>query len=147
MPLLYILIAICAGATSALQSGTNQTLQKVLAAPLWSAAIVSGITASAALIAAAVSGQQAPTAAAAASAPWWAWTGGLLGMGFVLGTVFASPKLGAGLFMASIVTAELLTGLVLDHFGLLGFRMHAAGWGRILGAALMLSGMALIAIF
>jgi hypothetical protein len=64
-----------------------------------------------------------------------------------LGTVYAAPKLGAGLFMASIVTAELLTGLLLDHFGLLGYDVHHARWGRLVGGALMIAGLSLIAIF
>jgi transporter family-2 protein len=45
------------------------------------------------------------------------------------------------------VSAELLTGLVLDHFGLLGFDVHQAGWGRIMGGAPMIAGLSLIAIF
>lgn len=147
MRAIFILIALCAGMTSAFQSGTNQTLRKALDAPLWSAAIIASVTAIGFVAIVLGSGQKFPAGAAVASAPWWAWAGGLLGAGFVLGTIYAAPKLGAGLFMASIVTAELLTGLVLDHFGLLGFEVHRAGWGRLTGGALMLVGMSLIAMF
>lgn len=147
MTILYILIAICAGMTSALQSGSNQQLQKSLDTPLWAVVVVAGITLAGSLLVAGVSGQKWPTVPAVASAPWWSWIGGLLGLGFVLGTVYASPKLGAGLFMAAIVTAELTTGLLLDHFGLLGFEIHRAHIGRIIGATLMIGGLVLIAIF
>jgi len=36
---------------------------------------------------------------------------------------------------------------MLDHFGLVGFPRHPAGAWRILGAALMISGLSLIATF
>jgi transporter family-2 protein len=147
MQLVFIIIALCAGTASAFQSGSNQTLQKALDAPLWSAAIVAVVTAITSIAVVLASGERFPPSGAAATAPWWAWAGGLLGVGFVLGTVYAAPKLGAGLFMASIVTAEVLTGLVLDHFGLLGFDVHHAGWGRVTGGALMIAGLSLIAMF
>ncbi|QJU59202.1 DMT family transporter [Sphingomonas sp. AP4-R1] len=147
MRIIFIIIALSAGIASALQSGANQTLKKALDAPLWAAALVALVTAATSITVVLASGERLPAAGAAAAAPWWAWAGGFLGVGFVLGTVFAAPKLGAGLFMASIVTAELITGLLLDHFGLLGFDMHPIGWGRIIGAALMIIGLSLIAIF
>ncbi|WCT72657.1 DMT family transporter [Sphingomonas naphthae] len=147
MQIVFIFIALSAGMASAFQSGSNQSLQKALDAPLWAAAIVAVVTAITSVAVVLTSGERLPAASAAATAPWWAWAGGLLGVGFVLGTVYAAPKLGAGLFMASVVTAEVVTGLLLDHFGLLGFDVHRAGWGRITGGALMIAGLSLIAIF
>ena len=35
----------------------------------------------------------------------------------------------------------------MDHFGLVGFKEHAAGLGRIAGVALMIGGLALINLF
>ena len=40
-----------------------------------------------------------------------------------------------------------LRKLLLDHFGLMGFSVHPAGWGRITGGLLMIAGVALIARF
>ncbi len=147
MTFLFILIAIAAGVTSALQSGSNQMLQKSLAAPLWTVALVSAVTLAASLILPIVSGEKLPQAAAIGQAPSWAWIGGLLGLGFVLATVYATPRLGAGLFVALIVSASTITSLVLDHFGWMGFSVHQAGAGRILGGVLMIAGVALIAAF
>ncbi len=145
MQIIFVLLTLCAGIASASQSGTNQTLQKSLMAPLWTVAVVATLTMGSSIAVAALSGEKLPSGDQIASAPWWAWLGGLLGLGFVLGTVYSSPRLGAGLFMALVVTAEVLTGLILDHFGLLGFEMHQAGWGRIFGATFMVIGLSLIA--
>jgi transporter family-2 protein len=142
-----MLITVLAGMTSALQSGSNQMLQKSLGTPLWCIAIVSGVTLVTASLVATFWGGRLPSGGAVAQAPWWAWIGGLFGIGFVLGTVYASPKLGAGLFMALLVTAEVTMSLVLDHFGLMGFKEHRAGIARIAGGLMMVGGVALIAAF
>lgn len=147
MQIVFILFAIAAGMTSTLQSGSNNMLQKSLSAPLWSVAIVSVITLVASLLLAVIAGERLPTAGTLAQTPWWGWAGGLFGLCFVAATVYASPKLGAGLFVALIVTASTVTSLLLDHFGWMEFAVHRAGLGRLAGAALMIGGVALIAAF
>ncbi len=147
MQALFILFAIVAGMTSTLQSGSNNMLQKATAAPLWSVVIVSTITLAGSLIVAVAAGERWPPHAALAHTPWWAWAGGVFGLCFVMATVYASPKLGAGLFIALIVTASTVSSLLLDHFGLMGFAVREAGIGRIAGGLLMIAGVALIAAF
>jgi bacterial/archaeal transporter family-2 protein len=144
---LFAVIAILAGMGSALQSGSNQMLQKSLSAPLWTIVIVSVITLAAALPLPLLASEKVPQASMIAQAPWWAWAGGLFGLCFVLATVYASPRLGAGLFVGLIVTASTVTSLALDHFGWMGFTVHPAGIGRIAGGLLMICGVALIAAF
>lgn len=56
-------------------------------------------------------------------------------------------KIGAAPFIGLTVTAAVITSLVMDHFGLLGFKVHAASVGRVVGACLMLAGLALVARF
>ncbi len=143
----FLLVAIAAGVGSALQSGSNATLQKVLSAPLWTVVLVSLITLTAALLVAGVAGAPLPARTQLVQAPWWAWLGGLFGLAFVLATVFASPQLGAGLFVALIVTASTMTSLILDNYGLMSFDVHKAGLGRMVGGLLMISGVACIAAF
>jgi transporter family-2 protein len=147
MYLLFVLFAAGAGITSALQSGTNNALQKALGTQLWTVSIVSVVTLAVSLVLSLASGERLPSGQAVAQTPWWAWTGGVLGIVFVLATVYASPKLGAGLFVALIVTASTVAALVLDHFGWMGFEVHQAGIGRMAGAVLMIGGVALIAKF
>lgn len=144
---LLILFTVAAGMCSALQSGSNNTLQKSLSAPFWTVAIVSTITCVVSLVLSFASGERWPAGQAVANVPWWGWIGGLFGVVFVLATVFASPKLGAGLFVALIVTASTVTSLALDHFGLMGFEVQQASLGRIAGGVLMVVGVVFIALF
>ncbi len=147
MQLLFLAFAVIAGMTSTLQSGSNAMLQKGLHAPLWAAAIVSAITTLAALAVAVGVGERLPSLDEIARTPRLAWAGGLFGLCFVLATIYASPKLGAGLFIALIVTSSTVTSLLLDHFGLMGFAVREAHVGRILGGLLMIAGVALVAAF
>ncbi|UAK26081.1 DMT family transporter [Sphingomonas nostoxanthinifaciens] len=147
MQAIFVLFAVAAGVFSALQSGSNNVLQKGLAAPWWTILIVSATTAAVSLVAALASGERLPSDGAVASVPWYGWIGGVFGLAFVLGTVFASPKLGAGVFVALVVTASTVASLALDHFGLMGFDVHRVGWGRLAGALLMAVGVSLIARF
>lgn len=143
---LFALVAVLAGITSALQSGSNQMLQKSLSAPLWTVAIVSAMTLALSLLLPLVAGEKVPQGQAMVQAPWWAWLGGLFGIVFVLATVYASPKLGAGVFVGLVVTASTVASLALDHFGWMGFAVHPAGIGRLAGGLLMIVGVFLIAI-
>ena len=49
--------------------------------------------------------------------------------------------------MALVVTGQLLCSVLLDHFGWVGFEIHPAGWGRIIGCLLLVAGFALVARF
>lgn len=147
MKALLVLVAALAGVGSALESGSNATLRKALGAPLWTVALVSVVSVVAAVSVAAVAGGAPPTRMQLGQTPWWSWLGGLFGVVFLLATVFASPKLGAGLFVALIVTASTLMSLVLDNFGWMSFDVHRAGIGRIAGALLMIAGVGCIAAF
>lgn len=80
----------------------------------------------------------------AASARWWELTGGFLGALFVTLTIMAVPRIGTASAMAATITAQLLTGLALDHFGIFGLRTVPVDGKRALGVALLLVGAGLV---
>ena len=147
MKVVFLLLAIAAGIGSALQSGSNSSLQKALETPLWAILMVAGVTVTLSCLLALCFGGGLPTGAALARTPWWAWLGGVFGTTFLFATVVASGQLGAGVFVALVVTSSTVTSLALDHFGWMGFDVHAAGLGRIVGGLLMVAGVACIAAF
>ena len=81
------------------------------------------------------------------SVPVWAWLGGLCGGVYVLSVIFIADKVGAAVFTGLAVTAAIVTSVLLDHFGLVGFQVHEAGLWRILGAVLMVGGLGLVCAF
>ena len=138
---------ILAGGLNAVQSGSNAQLVRALGRPWLSALLVSLVTAGVFLAAFLLTGARLPEAGRAAQVPWWAWTGGLCGAAYVAATLFFAQRLGAGVFTGLTITAGVAASVAVDHFGLVGFAQHDAGPMRLLGAALMVAGVVLVARF
>jgi transporter family-2 protein len=79
--------------------------------------------------------------------PWWAPLGGLIGSFAVIAGLLFVGKVGAGTFGGLTITANILMSLLIDKYGLFGMEVHELSGGRMLGAALMVAGIALISKF
>lgn len=75
---------------------------------------------------------------------WWELTGGLLGAFFVTMTIITVPRMGTASVMAAIITGQLITGTLLDHFGAFGLRHLPLTPLRLAGMLLLAAGAALI---
>jgi len=137
-------IAFAAGVVLIVQVGVNTTLRTALDAPVL-AALLSFLVGSVALVVFLLLSRTAwPARAQWAAIPWWAWFGGILGAFYVVSTIIAGPRLGAAALLALIVLGQLVTSLLVDHFGWLGFPQHPVTALRLLGALLLFGGMLLI---
>jgi bacterial/archaeal transporter family-2 protein len=143
--MLYLLPLI-AGLLNPVQSGMNGTLNRAIDSPALVALVALACAAATVAGVALLFGKLAlPDPERAASAPWWAWIGGVLGAAVLIAQPIAAPRLGAAPFMGILVTASVCASLALDHFGVAGFQEHAASWGRVGGAALMVIGVWMVA--
>ena len=140
------IVAFLGGVLNTVQSGSNATLAKSMGQPVLAALVVSLANVVLYLAVAPFVGLGLPKGSLGA-VPWWAWLGGLFGASYVLASIFFAEKLGAAVFIGLTVTAGVITSTVMDHFGLVGFKQHALGVGRLIGCALMLGGLALVCIF
>ena len=77
-------------------------------------------------------------------ASWWELTGGLLGAFFVTMTIVVIPRLGTATAMATIIASQVAAGLILDQFGLFGFRQVPIDLKRGIGLVLLLVGAGLV---
>lgn len=143
------LIAVLAGILNMLQSGSNATLnEKLGVGPAVPALIVyAGGILSVLMLWPWLGKPLAPLAANAAGVPWWAWIGGLLGAVYVLTTLTVAKGMGAGAFTAVTLTAAIVTSLLLDRYGLMGFEQRPLTLLRGIGGALMVGGVLLVARF
>lgn len=140
------LFAAAAGLLNAIQAGANAGLGKAFDNKFAAGVAVVAVNMAVMVLAGAVSGQLGwPGLQRMGAAPWWAWTGGLLAAVFILAQLFTAEQLGSAVFMTIVVTAAVFTSLLLDHFGLVGFKQHLFGWGRVAGAVLILAELGLIA--
>ena len=143
---LYPVILI-AGALQAWGPPMNGALRRALVNP-WLASTVSFLPVVAFLLVLSVClPRPLPTAAGIGGMPWWAPLGGLLGAFAVITGLLFVEKVGAGAFAGLTITANLVMSLLVDQFGWFGIEQHSLNVWRILGGALMVAGIALIAVF
>ncbi len=146
----YLLILV-ASSLNAVQTGCNAKLQKGLAQPLLAAAVVYAVGLAVLLTAVGVGVAVRGTAWVSSSGltrvPWWALVGGLLGATYVLAMVTMTARVGSAAFMALSLAGTITTAVLIDHYGWLGMEHHPAGRWRIVGCALMVGGVALVAWF
>lgn len=137
-------LIIFAGALQALGVSMNAQLRTSLANP-WLASIVSfALIVPWFVLAFAISPNPLPTIEQITSMPWWAPLGGIAGaVAVFMGLVFVT-KIGAGTFNGILITANLITSLLIDHMGWLNMPTRPLNIWRILGGVLMAAGIALI---
>ena len=134
-------IMFCAGITIALQPSINSRLALKVGV-LESACISFAVGTMVLLAVVLLTGKGNLKGMAEAS--WWELTGGVLGAVFVSATIFVVPRIGTAAAMAATITAQLMTGVFLDHYGAFGVREVHFDLKRALGCALLAMGVMLI---
>jgi transporter family-2 protein len=85
-----------------------------------------------------------PSANTIARVPWWAWSGGIFGAIFIALSIITIPKLGGAVYIAILVTGQMVAALAFDSFGWLGIPQRPIDLPRLLGVALLVGGVVLI---
>lgn len=142
--ILFLLLALAAGVLLPVQAGLNAQLRAALGSPV-AAALVSFLVGTAGLATVALLLRTPlPLGRAWATATPWQWSGGLIGAVYVLAAIVLAPRLGAATLIAAVVAGQMITSLVLDQYGLVGFPVHSLTLVRLLGAVLVIAGVILI---
>ena len=148
MDIIYILLAVAAGATAPTQAGINAQLQGSWAQTPVFASLISFVVGTATLaLYVAATRTPVPALGAIGQASWWQWTGGMLGAFFVTMTVLLAYKLGATTLFSLLVAGQLAASLVIEHYGLLGYQVHPVNWQRLAGVVLVVAGVVLVRRF
>ncbi len=144
--ILFFILALLAGASVALQTGVNSQLRILLGNP-FQAGLVSFAVGTLALALIALPQGQSWSFNNLTNSPWWIWMGGMLGAYVVTVLIILAPRFGASTLIGLVLTGQMLTSLILDHFGLLGFPTQKLSVPRLLGAMLLIGGVILIRKF
>lgn len=75
--------------------------------------------------------------------PWFLWIGGALGVYAISMSIYTAPKTGLLTLSGLIILGQLLSSVVLDHFGWLGVERVPVNWQRITGIVVILIGVVL----
>ena len=145
VPALAIFFALTAGALIALQFGVNAALRGCLGSSPFYATLISYAVGTLASLGCLLAVRPAwPAWNRVVSVPWWAWTGGALGVGYVTASVLLAPTLGATRLIVLVVAGQLFASVLLDHFGLIGYAVRPFNAWRALGCALLVVAVVII---
>lgn len=143
---MYMLLAVAAGVGIAFQAVINARLRVVVNSAIWASLIQTCVGLLMLGTIALVLREGPPLVTGLARVPWWVWTGGLLGATFVVTSIVAVAPLGAALMIASVIVGQIVTSLVIDHYGWLGVEVQRISATRAAGAVLLVAGLVLIRI-
>lgn len=144
--LIWIALALAAGAALPLQGGINARLGKAAESPYY-AALLSFAVGTIALLAYVLATRQTVSWAGVKQLPPQYWAGGLLGAAYVTVVILVFPKLGPGLTFSLVVAGQMTLALVLEHFNILVAQPHPINLARMIGAALIVGGVILMKRF
>jgi bacterial/archaeal transporter family-2 protein len=142
--ILFLLIAIIAGAVLPVQASLNARMGRAVGDPVYAALISFTVGSVGLLMYAVMAKVDLSQISNAGSVHWSVWTAGLMGAFYVASVIILVPKIGAALTFGLIVTGQLGLSLLLDHFGLLGLPIHTINWQRMVGILCIISGVLLI---
>jgi transporter family-2 protein len=75
------------------------------------------------------------------SVPWYALTAGVFGLVVIAAISYMIPRIGVAGSIITIVSGQLLVGMILDHFGWLGADPRPLDATRLIGIGIVLFGV------
>ncbi len=138
MTVFGVLICIAAGAAMSVQGVMNTRLGEAIGASEANAFVQAT---AAVLAAAALLVHRDGGFAALGGTPWYYMLGGVLGLVITLGVMLGMKALTPATAVSVILVSQLLTACAIDALGLMGTERVPLGWGKALGAALMIAGV------
>ena len=144
MKILYYILPLLAGIMMTVQSGINSQLRSAIQHPLL-AALISFLSGTAALIVLVMLSKQAvPTIQTFSGISWYKWTGGLLGAFIVTVSLVSVARIGAANMFVLIIAGQLITAVIIDHYGMLGLQQSSITLQKTIGVILLVGGVYLV---
>lgn len=142
--LFSISFALAAGGSLVLQQAVNANLRMALQSAAW-AGFFSYLVGLICMTVAVVAMREAvPDWSAIRSVHWSNWLGGALGSIYIAAAILLLPVLGSTMFVALLITGQLITALAFDHFGLFGLAQQPIDLTRLIGVGMLIGGVTLI---
>lgn len=142
-----LLIALIAGVVLPVQTAVNNKMAVAVGSPTLGALVSFAVGTLSILIYSIASGESLSSLPNSKDAPAIAWIGGLLGAFFVTATIILLPRIGVAMTVSLIVAGQMITALIMDHFGLLGLEVRSISLLRVVGVLLISLGVVLIRRF
>jgi transporter family-2 protein len=144
MKLALLALAFVAGIAIAVQTAVNSQLRVRLHDPMH-ATLVSFVVGTVFAVLYCVSTRSPlPESTIISQSPWWIWTGGLLGVLFIWSSVVVGPRLGVAMFLTLVMAGQMITSLIIDHYGWLHMEAVKANPWRVIGVVIVMVGATIV---
>lgn len=90
------------------------------------------------------SGQRGDAFSRIKDVPPWLFLAGVMSAGIIVGATFLVPRIGTGALFVLLVTGQILAGLVINQFGLMGVPAQPMTAMIAIGAVMVVAGAALV---
>ncbi|TDX51618.1 DMT family transporter [Orenia marismortui] len=77
-------------------------------------------------------------------APWYTYLGGILNVIILYGVIYSIANLGVANATTAIITGQVLTAILVDHFGLFGLEKIHFQWTQLVGVLFLAIGVKLL---
>jgi len=146
-PLGLVGLAVAVGTVLPVQVSLNGQLGKQLGSATWATVISFAVGTIALVVLLLVGRGRIPSRHDLKTAPWWAWSGGILGAFYVWATITLVPRLGTAVLFSLIIAGQMLFSLAADSFGWLGISRRPFRGAVAAGALMVALGVMLIRTF
>jgi transporter family-2 protein len=72
---------------------------------------------------------------------WKMWLGGVIVVMNIITFTIVPQKIGASNMIVIFIAGQILSSVIVEHFGLLNFPVHTVNWYRVLGLTLIIFGV------
>ncbi len=141
---MLVALSILAGALIATQAGINSQLGVILKNSMLATVVAFFVSTSISLLGLIVLSKSLPTNEVIKSVPLHLWCGGIISAIGVALFYFLIPRMGVGAMMSLALTGQLVTAVLISHFGWFGLPVTTLNLSKYLGLVAMVVGIFLI---
>ena len=139
----FFILALTAGALIPIQASSNALLTQTTGHIFYTALILFSVGLIMVLALTVFFRPEIPPLSDLLMAPAKSYIGGFIVAAYVLTITFLVPKIGVGNAVLFIVSGQIISAALIDHFALLGSPLFSLSPKRVIGLALMVIGLAL----
>jgi len=138
----YIIWALIAGAFIPLIGILNGRVGRALGEPFYASVMLFGVAIILALVVSVVFGKAAPSVQNLQTLRPMDYTAGFIVAFYVISATVLAGKIGVANFIVMAVSGQIMFSLMIDHFGLFGAPVKPINMTQLVGAVLLLIGLA-----
>jgi len=138
----YIIWALIAGAFIPLIGILNGRVGRALGEPFYASVMLFGVAIILALVVSVIFGKAAPSVQNLQTLRPMDYTAGFIVAFYVISATVLAGKIGVANFIVMAVSGQIMFSLMIDHFGLFGAPVKPINMTQLVGAVLLLIGLA-----